>query len=354
MKKIIFYTLLALLVISLVIYTIYKFETAPSRIADFINDNPTRSSIFIIKNDSVILNKNSNSMMPLASTMKWIILLEYCNQIETKKLNKKSLVEIKDLSMYYMPNTDGGAHEKWLSQLKIDNKIINGKVEYTEIVRGMILFSSNACTEYITEILGIDNVNKRLIYFDIKKHDKIPYLVSYNELINVTDSTLLKKMSNEDIVNETKIINLKVKSGQLKLNKKVIINENKLKFFSDKLPKSTTFEYVSLMQKINSNKYVSKEFQNEMKLIFNPVIQKNNKKFKVIFTKGGSTESILTNAFYCETFNGDKYYVAYFLENLEIDEYLFLKSALNEFNLNFLTNQKKQSRYIKIINDSHH
>lgn len=52
------------------------------RIAEFINENPERGSIFVIKNDSIILNKNPNKMMPLTRKMKWVNLLEYCNQFE--------------------------------------------------------------------------------------------------------------------------------------------------------------------------------------------------------------------------------------------------------------------------------
>jgi D-alanyl-D-alanine carboxypeptidase len=318
--------------------------------AEFINENPERTSVYIIKNDSIILKKNIHKNMCLASTIKWIVLLEYFNQIEKKVIDKNRLIDTLDLSQYYMPNTNGGAHLSWIDKLKKDKKINKGKVPLYEVTRGMILYSSNACTEYMTDLLGIENVNNVLRQFDIKNHEKLFYLSSYNYLMISTDSLKLKKMPNSEIVEKTILIHNKVKSNKIKLNKEFDFTPEKMDLASRKFSKSTVEEYAKLLQKINSKQYVSEKFKQEISYIFKPVNTKNKKRFKEVWTKGGSSASILTNAFYAQTINGDRYYIACFLNNLEFDEYFFLSKALNDFNRNLMTNKENQKEYIDLIN----
>ena len=350
LKKIALYSFIILILVLLAFYLSFKYETSPKRLAEFINENPERSSIYIIKNDSVILKKNTQKMMSLASTMKWIVLLEYCNKVEKKIINKNTLIDTLDLSNYYMPFTDGGAHESWIKKLEKDKKIKNGKVPLYEVARGMMLYSSNACTEYLTDFLGIENVNNVFRKFDIKNHEKIFYLSSYNYLMITTDSLKLKKMSNSDVVAQTIQIHNKVKSKKIKLNKVFDYTPEKMALASKVFTKSTTEEYAKLMQKINSNYYVSERFKGEIDYIFESAIIKNKKRFGRVWMKGGSSASILTNAFYAKTTNGDEYYIACFLNNLRFDEYFFLSKGLNSFNLNFMTNSKEEKEYLRIIN----
>ena len=47
--------------------------------------------------------------MPVASTMKLIVALEFTKQVTEGKIDSSSFVSINDVNRYYVPNTDGGA-----------------------------------------------------------------------------------------------------------------------------------------------------------------------------------------------------------------------------------------------------
>jgi hypothetical protein len=131
----------------------------------------------------------------------------------------------------------------------------------------------------------------------------------------------------------------------------MLLSEEKLSILSDLMTHSNTNEYVNLMKKINSEKYVKSSFGLKMNKVFEPWMTKNKLKYNTIWAKGGSTEKILTYSMYIESKNGDKYFIAYFLNNLEIDEYFFLKNAMNSFGVNFTTNNELQTEYLKILNN---
>ena len=51
--------------------------------------------------------------MPVASTMKLIVALEYTKQVTEGKIDSSRFVSINDVNRYYVPNTDGGAQDRW-------------------------------------------------------------------------------------------------------------------------------------------------------------------------------------------------------------------------------------------------
>ena len=87
--------------------------------------------------------------MPLASTVKTIIAIEYAVQAAAGKINPDEEVGISELEKFHVKNTDGGAHPKWLDFVK--NKINDDKITVREIAKGMIRFSSNANTEWLCQ-----------------------------------------------------------------------------------------------------------------------------------------------------------------------------------------------------------
>ena len=72
-----------------------------------------------------------------------------------------------------MPNTDGGAQDRWQSYLEKKGKITEGAVSLEEVARGMVRFSSNANAEYLMEVLGLDNINRNLQSLSLPAHQPI-------------------------------------------------------------------------------------------------------------------------------------------------------------------------------------
>ena len=73
--------------------------------------------------------------MPVASTMKLIVALEYTKQVTEGKIDSSSFVSINDVNRYYVPNTDGGAQDRWQKYLEKTGKITEGAVSLEEVAK---------------------------------------------------------------------------------------------------------------------------------------------------------------------------------------------------------------------------
>ena len=140
----------------------YWIKSNKNAVAEFIKKNPERSSVCWQRNDTLLADIRSNKKMPLASTVKIIIAIEFAQQAANGKLNPEEAIPLSDLALFYIPDTDGGAHPDWLAEMQKQGKIQGNTVKLMEITKGMILFSSNANTEFLMQKLGLDNINANL------------------------------------------------------------------------------------------------------------------------------------------------------------------------------------------------
>ncbi|MGD1703063.1 hypothetical protein ACP6PM_25100 [Dapis sp. BLCC M229] len=69
--------ILITVVLVLGISVVYYFKPNQELVGNFLQDNPDRSSIKLVINNTIIADLNSNRMMPLASTVKIILAIEY-------------------------------------------------------------------------------------------------------------------------------------------------------------------------------------------------------------------------------------------------------------------------------------
>ena len=94
------------------IFGAYYFKPNENLILDFIKKNPNKSAIVIVRNDTILAQRNNNNKMPLASTVKIIIAIEYAIQSASGELDPNETVPLEELEKFYIPNTDGGAHPR--------------------------------------------------------------------------------------------------------------------------------------------------------------------------------------------------------------------------------------------------
>src|SRR5690625_7415263 len=100
-----------------------------------------------------------------------LIAVEYAMQIDEGSLDKDSSVSLDDVNRYYFKNTDGHAHEDWLSILESEGEIKNNEVALHDVVKGMVTYSSNANTDYLIDLLGIDAINERAEELGLPQRD---------------------------------------------------------------------------------------------------------------------------------------------------------------------------------------
>ncbi|HEY9176924.1 MAG TPA: serine hydrolase, partial [Flavipsychrobacter sp.] len=283
-------------------------------IADFISKNPDKSAVYLVQNGKVSADVNSGRKMPLASTVKVIIAIEYAHQAAEGKIDPMQWIDTTELDKYYIPNTDGNAHPEWLAYMKAMTKLQNGKIHLEEVAKGMIDFSSNANTEYLLDLLGLDNVNRRLITLGLPNHDSLYYFVSSLGVINGKSVADLEKLSIEEYRALSAVEHNKMKAEPSYKNNIVFLPMNVQKVWSDRLPAATVKDYVSVMQKINSRTYFDSTTQKHLSTVMERLMDNpaNQQWLKHAGMKGGSTSWVLTKALYATTTSGESTELAYF------------------------------------------
>jgi D-alanyl-D-alanine carboxypeptidase len=312
----------------------------------FVKANKAKASLYVTNNDTVIARLNEDKVMPLASTVKIMVAIEFAKQASAGVINEDSYVAVKDLNAYYLKDTDGDAYPSWLDYEKATDS-----VKLIDVARGMIMFSSNANTEYLCDLLGFDNVKNNIQLLGLKKHTAIYPIVSS-----------LFMYQNPKAVNEDRILKAIGKMNEEQYSKNIFRIHNQLKYdstfklkfrpqdlslkmqkmWSDKLPASTTKEYNQIAKILNNRKF----FNDDAYAIIADVLEfpMENKAFQNVFkhygVKGGSTGFVLTHVIYCTKKDGSKMELCLFFNNLTIEEQQKLEQWLDPFEAQVIFNQK--------------
>ncbi|HEY5407804.1 MAG TPA: serine hydrolase [Ginsengibacter sp.] len=353
MKNIIF-SIIYFFLISIPSSSLYSQTTADS-LLNFIKQNKVRSSLFLRKNDTVIAQLNEDKLMPLASTVKIIVAIEFAKQAAHGIFDENERIPLSELDKYYLPNTDGDAHPKWIAYERRLGHVINDSVKLIDVARGMIIFSSNANSEYLMDRLGFDNIQNNLQLLGLKNHTPIYPLVSslflYQNPKKLSEDKIIKviaKLSNQDYARAAFLIHSELKNDS-NYKKKFRPQDLTLKMqkeWSDRLPASTTKEYVQLCSILNNRKYFDEKTYAVLAEVLETLMESPANKAWLSHAgmKGGSTIFVLTKALYATLKNGTKIELAYFFNDLTGEENARLQKWMNDFEIKVLTddNFRKQ------------
>jgi D-alanyl-D-alanine carboxypeptidase len=91
---------------------------------------------------------------PLAATMSLMLLCEYAGMVQSGALNPREAVAIPAWEHYWLPGTDGNAHEHTFVQVRESQYIEHGQVQLQDIVYGLIRYGDNASADYLMERFG--------------------------------------------------------------------------------------------------------------------------------------------------------------------------------------------------------
>jgi len=339
------------LLVSGVLFYLYR-QSRPEKLVQFIHDNPDRSSIYFVQNDTVFASMNPDKVMPLASTVKTIIAIEYARQAALGRINPDEQVDTAALDRYYVPHTDGDAHPEWLKDMHKRKLVEGGKVRLEEVAKGMIRYSSNANTEYLLDRLGLDSVNACIERLGLKQQQPLyPFVSSLFIGIGSTPQKL-KEMPIEKYRDTSRAIHERLKTDTAFKRTFKDISLDLQRVWSDRLPGGTTREYAGIMKKINSRTWFNAEEQKYLDIVMEGVMEnpKNRTWLAHAGFKGGSTAFVFTMALYATTVKGEKTELAYFFNGLSVWEGLLLQSAANDFHLKLLGKKKTRNEMISIIN----
>tara|TARA_Y100000385_G_scaffold291524_1_gene370049 strand:- start:1174 stop:2265 length:1092 start_codon:yes stop_codon:yes gene_type:complete len=346
-------TFIILTIILAILVTAYigikqYFKPNAETVLNFIVENPDKSAITLIRNDSQLADINSDRMMPLASTVKIIIAIEYAIQAANGKIDPNEMIDLSSLDRYAV-GYDGGAHRAWLRGST--DFMEDDQIQLREVAKGMIKYSSNANTEWLSERLGLDKINSRLDSLGLKDHSEIYYLASsifigkekFPDLNGEDLALAISAVPLKEYIEATQTIHAKLALPDTAYKKKVgDLNMDVQKVWSDNLPSSTTKEYVSIMKKINSREYFNPQTHEYLDEVMEYILENPANKIWLDHSgmKGGSTAFVLTKALYATDNEGNKTEMAYFFNELGLIEMRRLMRSMNEFELKVLRDDR--------------
>ncbi|MGM1035879.1 MAG: serine hydrolase [Bacillota bacterium] len=359
-----FILIMVLTIIVFIVYLRIRLKKIdPKYFIKYMKENPDFA--FSLKRNNIIeCSINSQKKLVLASTVKIIIAIEFAEQISKEKINPKTNISLDLLDAFYLPKTDGGAHHEWINYLKVNNLIQNNQVNIVEVAKGMINFSSNANTEFLINKLGLPNINNQLKKLHLNDHDPLFNFVSsvmipaylLSTVPSLNKKSLNKRMiamSKREYEDLSKEINSALLQGKLKELKKHVIpmSEKLQKNWSDRLPKSTSDEYLRIMSILNDKQMFNNTMQEVLDKLMEQLMEHPNNRewLKHAGQKGGSTLFVITNATYVTDKENNKTEIVFFANNLGYFEYMKLKINMNNFILKLLKDENFRNEFT-IIN----
>jgi D-alanyl-D-alanine carboxypeptidase len=229
-----------------------------------------------------------------------------------------------------------------------------------DVARGMIQFSSNANTEFLMDVLGLDEIQKNLEILKVERHTKLYPIVAslfmYQNPKKLKEEKILKgikKLSEEQYCRYIYDIHKALKNNT---TLKAKFNTNDLtytmqKVWSDKLTASTTKEYAKIMSALNNRAYFDEETYAILSLVLETAMENpaNKTWLKHLGMKGGSTAWVLTKAVYATTKKNKKTELVYFFNNLTEAENNQLQNWLNDFELNTIAKDTFRDKIKKAL-----
>ncbi|MGG0186226.1 serine hydrolase [Bacillus rhizoplanae] len=332
-------------------------------VASFVEENKDQknSALLVKRNDKLVYSINSNVVLPVASTMKLIVALEFTRQVGEGKIDPNELVSMNDINRYYVPKTDGGAHERWQNVLMKKGLIEENAVTLEQVARGMMKFSSNANTEYLMERLGIENINENINKLGLPSHQPLFPIVSslyipgylYKEL-HVPKQQLahtLRTMPQEEYCRYAMLIHerLKQKGPQLQNEIPLFLGEKYDKIWSDRLPAASANDYMILLEKANHQKGFTKEEEKEWSQLVESDMQgkKYRQHFRHAGQKNGYTPWSLSKAVYATDKHGNCTEIVFLANNVNEEDSVELRKHLLNLHFQILQSDKYKATVIK-------
>lgn len=297
--------------------------------------------------DEDYMNINADKPLPLASTVKWLVAVAFAEQVASGQLNPKRQVPITVLEPYYLPKLDGGAHSAWMSQLE------GVVVSLEEIAQGMMRFSSNANTDYLIDLIGLEVINALPEHLGMKHHTSLyplaasqyfPYVYMKEQQLSPQQGALkLRSLSQDDY--EAGIL---ATHNQLKEQPPTTAQRKELltyltlsvqQVWSDRLPKASANDYLLLMKCLNERAVFSPEAYDVLDTLLDTA-KANPRRYKQYAEKGGSTAWVTTLAMYATKVNDAQLQLVLFANCEDMHRQKKLQRTIHRFIGKFVTDAR--------------
>ncbi|MFC7371967.1 serine hydrolase [Fictibacillus iocasae] len=357
MMLVIIAVLAIVLVILLCIYLLNRSAKKADyqAILTYIEENKEKGScaIGVRKNGQLILAENLQAVLPLASTSKIIIAIAFAKQCGSGILNSGQFVSLGELHNYYIPKTDGNAHSDWLTYLAEEGLLKDNQTTLLEVAKGMMMFSSNANSEYLIDLVGADSLQKTIEELGLKTHEPIFPFVSSLYIPGYMKQqqgmrekkTLVKELkglSREDYRKLAWEIHTLLKQKGPDMGVPLLLDQVFQEIWSKQFISASAEDYLTVLRMLNEKTMFSLEIQHYLDEVLEDVMKDPGNQVNLIHSgcKGGSTSTVLTNAVYAKDKKGNMTEIVFMASELDPLTSLKLQHGLNDFVLQALYNEK--------------
>ncbi len=308
------------------------FYTSQWGVKNYLRTHPEDVAIACLdpRNPSGGFYRNADEAYPLASTFKIVLLAAYAQEVAAGRLDSGEIVPFSDLETWYLPGTDGGAHPEFLKSLG------EGRSTATldEVVDGMVIYSSNAATDYILSRLGgvdFDDLYRRLeleetnlpfsilgLYLAMNNHERGS--VKVNEIAPESLPAAQAAYENAFVTDpawrQAELAYVADIKNYAPLNtQKWFLSVYGLGGSARDMAKVMRAAY-GYTESLSPEAQAVMQQHLEWPLRLNPA---NGDDFKILATKGGAWPAILTSAWYAETLQGEPRVLVVLYANLRDD-----------------------------------
>jgi hypothetical protein len=107
------------------------------------------------------LGRNAQKLVPLASTMKILILDEAAHEIADGRLHATTAIALSRLRATYLPGTDSEAHPLAIAAARKRGWLRHGRLSLRHVLDAMIEFSDNAATDTVLRMIDQRRLTRR-------------------------------------------------------------------------------------------------------------------------------------------------------------------------------------------------
>ena len=264
---------------------------------------------------------NKNAPMPLASTVKIVVLAAYAQAVAEGTLDPDEEVSVRDWETYYLPFTDGDRHLVALESLGIAFDELgfaeeDVSVRLDDVASAMIVQSDNAATDYLMDRVG-DAALARVIEENDLAQQEVPLSIlgMYLAWQNAESPQLTQYPEDE--------FRAVAERHQARYLNDAAWREAQLEWlqsltsfpgsYEEQVETSQAFtsgsagDYARIMAGVVSETFISAEVSGVMRrhLEWPMQIPGNEETFQTFGTKGGSLPGIVTEAWYLVPKEGD-------------------------------------------------
>jgi D-alanyl-D-alanine carboxypeptidase len=309
---------LCVLATALAVYANIRY-TSQNAVLKYISANSDNVAVacFDPANSAAGFYHNADQPYPLASSFKMVLLLGYAEQVASGALDPAETLPITALDAFYLPGTDGGAHSEFLKSLEEGR----GSLTLSEVVDGMMTYSSNAAADYILSRLadvdwgalyrrlGLATVNQPHsylgLYLYMTNHETGTYdLIPIGPEATLAEQTRLKQLFvNDPNWREAEVRYASNVTNQAGLDvQKAVTAGYGVRGSANDLARLLTGVYgVDDVLSPRVREIARQHLEWPMRV--NPG---NANTFRALATKGGAWPAVLTSAWYAEPLDADQ------------------------------------------------